>query len=558
MPTELELYPFQVQAINKSLETLKEPTKDLIKIPTGGGKTRCISETAKEILKIYPDFRFLIIAHRTYLLDQAIEEFEDTIKGFKNKYGRFDADNRDFQQQFIFASKDSLHNKNLTEYFSPFDFDIVFIDECHHCHDNAISYMRVLDYFAKAKIYGYTATPIANNGSISAIFGEKPLVSVSIADMIKQDYLCLPACIRVKTNCDLTEVRKSASVDGFNQKDLQKVIDVEKRNKLVLESYEKYLKGKSCVIFALNKQHVLNITKEFKDAGYKVAYILQNTPAQERIDIKNKLKSRELDVVINCTILTEGFNVKALESIIITRPVGSLPLLIQMIGRVLRKAEGKDIAKILMIWDKPGKHTLYSLNHIVDGVPDIEVTSTRTTNKTTDQQKENPWLKIVKDVKIEGIEVENLFKKGRFDWLKINDSFCLYLDAQKRVEITPFGGEYKATYIDTIGHGNLDWIFATAESYIANNVNMDLSKITAAKEEDKPSKPQKKKIMQMFKLQEKEIRFLTKGQAGVLMNLLFNKNHPNLKNLKFHERKQMALDQFHKFRNEKLHTNKIK
>ena len=61
-------------------------------------------------------------------------------------------------------------------------------------------------------------------------------------------------------------------------------------------------------------------------------------------------------VISNVGLFSEGFDLPALEVAIIARPTASLVLHLQMIGRIMRSAEGKDGAVVL-------DHTENSLRH---------------------------------------------------------------------------------------------------------------------------------------------------------------------------------------------------
>jgi superfamily II DNA or RNA helicase len=63
-------------------------------------------------------------------------------------------------------------------------------------------------------------------------------------------------------------------------------------------------------------------------------------------------------VLSNCSVLTEGWDLPALECAIIARPTASLALHLQMIGRVMRATEGKGGALVL---DHAGNHHQHGL-----------------------------------------------------------------------------------------------------------------------------------------------------------------------------------------------------
>src|SRR5262249_48190675 len=72
-----------------------------------------------------------------------------------------------------------------------------------------------------------------------------------------------------------------------------------------------------------------------------------STPKTERDAILARLRSGETEIVTNCAVLTEGWDMPAVGCLILARPTKQLGLFRQMVGRVLRPAEGKTDAIIL-------------------------------------------------------------------------------------------------------------------------------------------------------------------------------------------------------------------
>ena len=71
------------------------------------------------------------------------------------------------------------------------------------------------------------------------------------------------------------------------------------------------------------------------------------TPKPERDATLARLASGEIEVVTNCMVLTEGWDMPEVGCCILARPTKKMGLYRQMIGRVLRPAEGKPDAIVL-------------------------------------------------------------------------------------------------------------------------------------------------------------------------------------------------------------------
>ena len=91
----------------------------------------------------------------------------------------------------------------------------------------------------------------------------------------------------------------------------------------------------------------VHITNELIKSGVRAEHVDGTTPQADRDQILARLASGETEVVCNCMILTEGFDLPDIGCIALVRPTRSLSLFRQMVGRGLRPAEGKSDIVIL-------------------------------------------------------------------------------------------------------------------------------------------------------------------------------------------------------------------
>jgi superfamily II DNA or RNA helicase len=101
------------------------------------------------------------------------------------------------------------------------------------------------------------------------------------------------------------------------------------------------------VVFATGVAHSVHIRDEFRRAGVWAEHIDGSTPSDERDRILQQLADGTVEVVTNCMVLTEGFDLPDLGCLVLARPTRHIGLFRQMIGRALRPAPGKDHALVL-------------------------------------------------------------------------------------------------------------------------------------------------------------------------------------------------------------------
>ena len=109
----------------------------------------------------------------------------------------------------------------------------------------------------------------------------------------------------------------------------------------------KYGERRPTVAFAVDVAHSVHLRDEFLRAAVRAEHLDGNTPIQERAEILARLASGETEVVTNCMVLTEGWDMPPISCEILARPTKHMGLFRQMIGRVLRSSPGKADAIIL-------------------------------------------------------------------------------------------------------------------------------------------------------------------------------------------------------------------
>ena len=91
----------------------------------------------------------------------------------------------------------------------------------------------------------------------------------------------------------------------------------------------------------------IHLRDEFIKSGVRAEHIDGTTPKPERDASLARLASGEIELVTNCMVLTEGWDMPEVGCCILARPTKKMGLYRQMIGRVLRPADGKTDAIIL-------------------------------------------------------------------------------------------------------------------------------------------------------------------------------------------------------------------
>jgi superfamily II DNA or RNA helicase len=359
----MQLRPYQATAIANVREAYRQGHRAvLVVMPTGTGKTVLFAEIAR--LAKGP---VLVLAHRQELVEQAREK----IAAWCNDVVAVEmAGRRDFTRpeltrpdgtrpKITVASIQTLQNRLAA---MPKDaFRIVIVDEAHHA--TADSYRAVLAHF-DAWLLGVTATPDRSDRvPLGEVFGAVGF-EYDMRTAIRDGFLCPIRSFLVQTQADFSHVRKVAG--ELATRDVEAVLNQELHLAEVATPILRERGDRPTIVFAASVAHAHALTRVMNaQAGSAVfAAALDGSTAFElRAPVLQRFRRREISVLVNCSLFTEGFDVPDIALVAIARPVLSRSFYAQMVGRGTRPAPGK---RDLLVLDFVPSHCRHSLAQAVD------------------------------------------------------------------------------------------------------------------------------------------------------------------------------------------------
>jgi DNA repair protein RadD len=220
--------------------------------------------------------------------------------------------------------------------------DLLIIDESHHCP--ATTYRKIIDAYPHAVLVGLTATPCRGDGrGLGGIF-DVIVECPQVAELIAQRYL-VRTRVFAPVEPDLKGVE--TRVGDYVESQLAERMDRDNLVGDIVSHWHKFGEKRKTVCFAVNVQHSLHIRDEFNKSGVRAAHLDGSMPKSDRDAVLARLASGDLDVVSNCMVLTEGWDMPEVSCCILARPTRKMGLYRQMAGRVLRPAPGKVNAIVL-------------------------------------------------------------------------------------------------------------------------------------------------------------------------------------------------------------------
>jgi superfamily II DNA or RNA helicase len=307
-------------------------------LPTGGGKT----ELAIEIIRrhLAKGGRVMFVVHLLELVEQTSKRFTSLGIGHGIVQGVHEKTDRTKDVQVC-----SIQTLNRRDF--PPTVTMMIIDEAHHATSK--TYRKFIAEHRHLHIIGLTATPFSNgmgaeDPAIGGALWQEMVLGPTISELTDAGWL-VPADIYAPSSPDLTGVRTTAG--DYNEADLAERSNQVKLVGDIVDHWVRLAKGMQTVCFAVDIAHSKHITQRFVDRGIAAEHIDAYSKPEERSAILGRLRSGATKVVSNCAVLAEGFDMPSMGCMILARPTKSMTRYLQMIGRALRPAEGKDRALIL-------------------------------------------------------------------------------------------------------------------------------------------------------------------------------------------------------------------
>lgn len=327
-------------------------------LPTGAGKTILMAhEAAKELSK---GGMVVIFAHRDVLLEQIssalclyrLEHTFITSKPTQNnittknllKFGNSFYNER---ARIIVASVDTFYRRDLTM-VAPY-ITKWMMDETHHLLDDS-KWHKCIEQLVNARGLGVTATPIRADKKglgreYDGVFDEM-IEGMSMHKLITDGTLSPYRVYAPPMRVDLSGVNTTSSGD-YNQKKLAKATDNDSITGDAVEHYLRLAQGKQAICFTVNIVHGEHVAEQFRKAGVKAVNLSSKTPSAIRDKEIERFRRGEIDILVNCDLFGEGFDVPAVEVVIMLRKTQSYALFKQQFGRALRVCDGKEYGIII-------------------------------------------------------------------------------------------------------------------------------------------------------------------------------------------------------------------
>jgi superfamily II DNA or RNA helicase len=318
---------------------MREHQSVLIEAACGWGKTVFAAFLAKSAAE--KGKRAIFAVHRKELLYQTAKTFYD----FGIDYAYIASGMRANPKASVhIASANTLKSRlNLLE-----GCDLFVPDEAHLWLNGKTR----LSIIAAAKEYGakimpLTATPQAGNGTGWGVIADAVVSGPSVEWLIANRFLAnYKAYAPSHADLDGLHARNGEYITAELDERLDKPAITGDR----VATYRKYAMGKRHIGYCYSRENGRKTADAFNTAGIPAAFLDGETPDDERRRVISAFADGKIQVIINCQLFREGFDLSAqvgrkvpIQSVGLYAPTKSTPLAIQMMMRPMRPQDGHAI-----------------------------------------------------------------------------------------------------------------------------------------------------------------------------------------------------------------------
>jgi len=423
-------------------------------LPTGAGKTVVFAHLILEALE--KGHRVLVLVNRDELVNQTVRQVHSA--GPELTIGVVKASRNETGRDVTIASVQTLGRQSRLDQFDDDDFDFIIVDECHHIA--ADSYQRVIRKFGGYRtelryldvqnnkdlsevpvctVVGFTATMVRGDKKGLGDTFQEIVYTKDLVWMIRKGYLVSPFGKRINLVVD-TEGMPQTGGDLAAGALGRKMLDLH-AGSAIGHFLREHAADRSSLVFMPDVASAENVTVTLRLMGFTTALVTGETPYEERALIFKAVRLGEVQVVVNCMVLTEGFDEPQFSCVVIGRMTKNPGLFIQMVGRGLRLWKLHNPASpyawirkpktdcIVGLMGNSGSVSLAGMSDLTE-TPITEVRDGETITDAIDrEEKDRP---VSKDIDASRVTYEDvdLFEMSEFSFKRTRKNGYLFIPTQ--------------------------------------------------------------------------------------------------------------------------------
>src|SRR6202044_1391724 len=249
-------------------------------------------------------------------------------------------------------------------------YTIVICDEAHTALGEKTS--AAIRGWAGPVFVGMTATGALIARHVTDLFPTQTS-RFDLAQAARRGVISPLRCVRIPPGPGVRTIAKvplrRGEVDTeFDQEMLAELLDQAPFNLAVANLYKVRFNGVPGVVYAAGVRHAYNLAVAFRDEGIKAMAVSGETPKRELAGILARYERGDIDVLINAQLLAEGWNSPRATVCVHLAPTASKRIYQQRVGRVTRRAPGKEAGLVIDFVHPATTHdeTIVTLHSLLD------------------------------------------------------------------------------------------------------------------------------------------------------------------------------------------------
>ncbi|MDD3759760.1 MAG: DEAD/DEAH box helicase [Acidithiobacillus sp.] len=338
---------YQQEAVNAMMAALEENDRHPACIAaTGGGKTVIMAAFIEKYLRQYPQESVLVLAHRAELITQAAERFSHVLPhDLVPAIHCASLNQKDFGKVTV-ASVQTIGKPDVLAHMPP--PGLVIVDEAHRIPTSGDGqYQRLLKTLSERhrdmRVAGFTATPWRLDGGHIVAPGN-PLnytaYQIEPALLMDEGFLVKPQW--AKTLYPIETGKARSRKGDFLNEDLRSAAAIQHKERMQ-DVLTRTADRDHNIVFTIDRKHARQVAASLPGS----VVVDGETPPDVRGQRIQDFAEGKYRYLVNVDLFIEGFDLPKIDSVTVLRPTQSAARWIQMVGRGLRTADGKEDCLVL-------------------------------------------------------------------------------------------------------------------------------------------------------------------------------------------------------------------